>query len=327
MIKRKSIPWKLLILATILLSLLLASCGGNGDAVVSELSLQLTQDAINAQPIAADAGNQEQPAEQPQATAEPVQETAEPAAAATEAPAVEAATEPAQPAVDQAVAAAEATATARFAELQATSDAASAANSASEAATTEALFPIMEEVASYGVDPSTGRLAWVHPPINLEVTDFEDAASRNQFILTPAKDFVMVADITWNSAYAESGCGFIVRSDGEEENPSQYFIGLTRGAEGHVLFGEMIEGKVNNDEITDIFAGGIDPKFDWQNDTTNRLAVVGQGQEFTVFSNGTRLGKVVARAGFEEGFVSFVAVNRSGGIKCDFNNAWLWKMN
>lgn len=336
---------KSILLLSILL-LALTACGGDEPAELSELAISLTQDAAGAESsIGASAGNEEQPAEAEQPSPEPAEATAVPQEApadtteptavqeeaaqevAEEAP-TDAPTEgPADAPVDDAVAAAGATATARIMELQATSEAANAANAAAEAATIEALTPILQEVAGYGVDPAGGRLAWQHPPITLEVTDFEDAASRNQFILTPADDFVLVADITWNSRFAESGCGYIVRSDGEEENTNQYFIGLTRGAEGHVLFGEMVNGDVDLDEVTDIYANGIDPNFEWQNDTTNRLAVVGQGQEFTIFSNGTRLGKIDARAGFEEGFVSFVAVNRSGGIKCDFNNAWLWKMD
>jgi hypothetical protein len=315
-----------LLLLAALLALLLVGCGGDEQPEISELALRLTQDAAGESVIDAVAGDNEQPAEAP---AEPVEAPAEAPAEPVEAPA-EATAEPveatAAPAQDDAVAAAGATATARIQEIQATSAAAAAANAASEAATAEALIPILQEVANYGVDPVGGRLAWQHPPISLEVTDFEDAASRNQFILTPAEDFVLVSDITWNSRYAESGCGYIVRSDGEEENSNQYFVGLTRGAEGHVLFGEQVNGKVEQDEVTDIYAGGIDPRFEWQNDTTNRLAIIGQGQEFTIFSNGTRLGKIIAKAGFDEGFVSFVAVNRSGGIKCDFNNAWLWKM-
>ncbi|MDX1416043.1 MAG: hypothetical protein R3293_17735 [Candidatus Promineifilaceae bacterium] len=313
-----------LFLLVAILALLLSACGGEESSEVSELAAKLTQEASgDAQSgISANAGESEQ--------ADPAAAET-PAVAEGEAPAAEeeaATPEPPPPtAADDPLASAGATATARIMELEATSAAVAAENAAADAATAEALRPILEEVASYGVDPANGRLAWEHPPLTLEVTDFEDAAQKNQFILTPARDFVLVADITWNSRFAESGCGYIVRSDGEEENSSQYFVGLTRGAEGHVLFGEMVQGDVELEQVTDIYANGIDPLFEWQNDTTNRLAIIGQGQEFTLYSNGTRLGKIVAESGFEEGFVSFVAVNRSGGIKCDFNNAWLWKMN
>jgi hypothetical protein len=182
-------------------------------------------------------------------------------------------------------------------------------------------------VATYGVDPNQGNLGFTHPPITIEENDFEDVDWQNQNLLTVARDFVLAADVTWNSAFAESGCGFAVRSDGDEENPSQYLLGMTRGAQGHVLFAEQVTGEVDLNRVTDIYANGIDPQFEWQNDTTNRIAIVGRGQEFTIYSNGTRLGTITGQAGFEEGFVAFFALNRSGGIRCDFDNAWLWRMN
>ncbi len=199
---------------------------------------------------------------------------------------------------------------------------------ASEDTTMQATVQAVQaELATYGVDPSDGSLAWTHPPITMEITDFEDFDYANQRLLTVARDFVLSADVTWNSAYAESGCGFVVRSDGdEEEGVNQYIIGMTRGAQGHVLFAEQIEGDVDLDTVTDYYAGGTDPQFEWQNDTTNRIAIVGRGQEFTLYSNGTRLGTLEAQSGFEEGFVAFIAINRSGGIRCDFNDAWLWRM-
>jgi len=167
----------------------------------------------------------------------------------------------------------------------------------------------------------------LHPRVTIEENDFEDFDWANQNLLTIARDFVLAADVTWSSGFAESGCGFAVRNDGDEENPSQYLIGLTRGAQGHVLFAEQVAGDVDLNQVTDIYANGIDPQFEWQNDTTNRIAIVGQGQQFTIYSNGTRLGTITGQSGFEEGFVAFFALNRSGGVRCDFDNAWLWRMN
>jgi len=186
---------------------------------------------------------------------------------------------------------------------------------------------VAQELVTFGIDPPRGELAWTHPQIVLEVNDFENYNYANKNLLTVAQDFVLAADVTWNSRYAESGCGFVVRSDGEEEKLNQYIVGLTRGAQGHVFFTEQIDGEVDLDLLTDYYANGIDPRFEWQNDTTNRIAIIGQGQEFTLYSNGTLLGTVTAQAGFEEGFGAFITVNRSGGIRCQFDNAYLWKLN
>ncbi len=312
--------------ACFLLIVILSSCGSESNEGISELEGKLTAQAVSTTTASSAV------AESPPASQNDDAAAVEP----TEAPAPETAEQPVEteqeadagpPPEDPALQEAGATATARAVELAATSAAASQANEAAQAATADALAPIQEELAMLGVDPSQGELGFTHPPISLEVTEFEGTAFANRNAFTVAQDFVMAADVTWESRFAESGCGFVVRSDGEEESPNQYIIGLTRGAEGHVLFAEQVAGDVDLSDVTDIYANGIDPRFEWKSGTTNRLVVIGRGQEFNIYSNGTYLGTVNGKAGFEEGFVAFIAVNRSGGIKCDYNNAWLWKIN
>jgi hypothetical protein len=306
----QNVCWAQWLLLLVFLIIFLASCGGEEPAGgLSELEVKLTQEAQEAsaveQPAAEELGNEQQaqqPTESSQAEEQPVDEV-------VEEPVIEV------PATETAEA------------LRQTAEAEQAASSAADAERAATLEPIRAEVATYGVDPSQGNLGFTHPRISIEENDFEDVDWKNQNLLTVARDFVLAADVTWSSAFAESGCGFAVRSDGDEENPSQYLIGLTRGAQGHVLFAEQVTGDVDLNLVTDIYANGIDPQFEWQNETTNRIAIVGRGQEFTIYSNGTRLGTITGQAGFEEGFVAFFALNRSGGIRCDFDNAWLWRMN
>jgi hypothetical protein len=42
----------------------------------------------------------------------------------------------------------------------------------------------------------------------------------------------------------------------------------------------------------DIYAYNIDPAFDWQNNATNRLTVVGRGNRFSIYTNGTFIGEI-----------------------------------
>ena len=305
----QNICWAQWLLLVVFLVIFLASCGGGGgtneEADRIATSVAETVAASGQAPVADPADD---------ATAVPPAPEEPASDGGAEAPTVE------EPTVD--VPATEAAQ--QLAEVAATEAAAATAADAERVATLE---PIRAEVATYGVDPSQGNLGFTHPRISIEENDFEDFDWANQNLLTIARDFVLAADVTWSSGFAESGCGFAVRNDGDEENPSQYLIGLTRGAQGHVLFAEQVTGDVDLNLVTDIYANGIDPQFEWQNDTTNRLAIVGRGQEFTIYSNGTRLGTITGTAGFEEGFVAFFALNRSGGIRCDFDNAWLWRMN
>lgn len=206
-------------------------------------------------------------------------------------------------------------------DAQATLD---AQNSASMEAT---LSPIRAELAQYGIDASTGRLGWVHPPLALDAAGYMQYNYDNEFLATLARDFVIAADITWNTQFGTTGCGFVLRSDGNEEAVNQYLVIGTRGGNGRVLWGVQQNGEVNLDDSIDIYANGIDPQFEWENDTTNRIVVVGIGQNFTIYSNGTKLGDIVGTAGFERGFTAFVALNESGTTHCEFTNSWLWLLN
>lgn len=162
--------------------------------------------------------------------------------------------------------------------------------SAAELSSTQtALAPIRGELSLYGVDPQQGELGWIHPPLRLEVDEYHGTQFETEFPLTVVNDFVLSADITWDTEYGGSGCGFVFRSDGKKDAPSQYLVGASRLANGHVFFAVMSQGELVVGR--DFYANGIDPKFDASNGATNRLAVVGQGTTFTIYSNGTKLGE------------------------------------
>ena len=185
---------------------------------------------------------------------------------------------------------AQAEATARSQAALATQSAQSEQSDAQAQATSAAFAPIRAELPKYGIDPGEGKPGWIHPPVTLDIQGYKQYAYANQNIGTVVADFVISADITWNTDTGLSGCGFALRSDGEKQNLNQYLVIATRGASGHVLFGTMANGEVVTGQ--DIYAYGIDPNFDWQNDSTNRITVVGRGNKFTIYSNDTRLGEI-----------------------------------
>lgn len=205
-----------------------------------------------------------------------------------------------------------------------TQAAAQAADLAAQAATSTAVAPILAELATYGQDPTQGLLAWVHPPVSLDIQGFRQYTYTNQYRATVVGDFAVATDITWNTRFGDSGCGLVLRSDGNQAGLNQYLVIATRAANGHVIFSIMQNGEVL--ENKDLYARGIDPKFSSENDTTNRLAVVGRGPTFTIFANGTNIGQIVDDK-FTRGFVALVALNESGSTHCAFNNTWLWLYN
>ena len=112
----------------------------------------------------------------------------------------------------------------------------------------------------------------------------------NNFLATVAQDFVVSSDITWNTRYGTSGCGFVLRSDGNKNALNQYMAIVTRGASGHVLFATMSNGDIVGGK--DIYAYGRDPNFQWGNNVTNRLTIVGRGNTFSIYSNDTLIGEI-----------------------------------
>jgi hypothetical protein len=162
------------------------------------------------------------------------------------------------------------------------------------AATESAAAPIQAELPKYGVDPNAGRVGWIHPPVTLDVSGYMSYDYVNHFIATVAQDFVVSGDIYWDTQYGTSGCGFVLRSDGNKNALNQYMAILTRGASGHLLFAIMKDGDVVTGR--DIYAYGKDPNFVWGNKVTNRLTVVGRGSKFDIYTNDTLIGQIDASA-------------------------------
>jgi len=181
-------------------------------------------------------------------------------------------------------------ATAQFQALQSTQDANALLSSESQKATEAAEAPIKGELALYGIDNVRGHVAWIHPPLTLEVDSYMAIDYANEFAGTIAADFVIASDITWNTEYGTSGCGYMLRSDGDQNKPNTYMALITRGGSGHLIFAILENGEP--DGGYDIFPRDQDRSFDWHNDTTNRLAVVGRGSVFTFYTNGVWVGEI-----------------------------------
>jgi len=187
---------------------------------------------------------------------------------------------------------AEAAATARSLSARSTQAASLHLSELDQTATAIAVGPILAELPNYGVDPSRGRVAWIHPPERLDVEGYLQYDYANRFIGTVVRDFVVSADIRWNTTTGLAGCGFVLRSDGNQEALNQYMVIATRGGDGRVVFSTMVDGEVKNG--IDHYAFGLDDAFEWRNDSTNRLTVVGRGEVFGLYTNGTPIGEVIA---------------------------------
>jgi hypothetical protein len=181
-------------------------------------------------------------------------------------------------------------ATARSQEIYATQTARASLSDSSRLATSTVIAPVVAELPRYGVDPGLGYVAWIHKPVTIDLRGYHQSGYVNDYSQITAKDFVMAADITWNTRNSLSGCGFMFRSNGDQNKPSQYMIVISRFASGHLAFTATVNGDISN--VRTFFPKDEDKSFSWFNDSTNRLTVVARGPLLDIYTNGVLIGQV-----------------------------------
>ncbi len=201
---------------------------------------------------------------------------------------------------------------------------------AKPAADAETVVPayIADELARVGVSTSEGELGWEHPPLPLEVEGYLQYQFKNFNLLTLVEDFVISADITWDTDTGLAGCGFAFRAD-KEEDPNAYSLGISRGVNGSIYWGILENGKPvkqNSESIGSL--ARIDPSFDWQNGATNRVTIVARGQNFDVYTNGVYIDTLIGQSelAVPKGFIGMLAVSETGKTTCNFTNGWMWHL-
>jgi len=182
------------------------------------------------------------------------------------------------------------TAFANATQLSQTNTAQALLNAAVYPATATAIFPILEELPFYGVSPLDGNVTWIHRPITISLTGINQFGYANDYPQITAGDFVLASDITWNTKYGLSGCGFMFRSDGNKAGPNQLMVLITRSAEGMVAYVATAGGKITNYQT--YYPWVKDRTFNWQNDSTNRLVVVARGKLVDIYTNRVLIAEV-----------------------------------
>lgn len=188
------------------------------------------------------------------------------------------------------LATAQAEATQQSQEISATQTAQLEGRDVTKLATATVAAPIIAELPKYGLDGSSGSVGWIHDPLTLEVSGYQQMIYGNDYMNITAKDFVLAADLTWNTQYGDSGCGFMFRSNGDQQKPDQYMLIATRFANGRVVFMALADGELAN--LRNIYPKEADRSFEWQNDTTNRLAIVARENLIEVYTNLVKIGEI-----------------------------------
>ncbi|MBI9051831.1 MAG: hypothetical protein JEZ00_20610 [Anaerolineaceae bacterium] len=157
-------------------------------------------------------------------------------------------------------------------------------------ATATAVAPMLAELPRYEVNPNEGRVAWLHAPVSIALNGYEQNGFANDYPLVTGADFVIVTDITWDSKNSLGGCGFLFRSDGNPDKPSQYVLLVERTVPGRISFAATYEGELSNYRM--LYPADSDQTFNWTNLATNRLAMVVKGDLIDVYTNGTHVGQI-----------------------------------
>jgi hypothetical protein len=175
-------------------------------------------------------------------------------------------------------------------DISATQTAQLAGRDVTKLATSTITAPIIAELSMYGFDASSGKVGWIHDPLTLDVSGYQEFAYGNDHMNVTAKNFVLASDITWNTQYGDSGCGFMFRSNGDQQNPDAYMVIATRFANGRVIFTALSDGDLAN--IHDFYPKDSDRSFQWENDTTNRFVIVARDNLIEIYTNGAKIGEI-----------------------------------
>jgi hypothetical protein len=188
------------------------------------------------------------------------------------------------------LATAQAEATQQHRDISATQTAQLANRDVTKLGTATVAAPVIAELPIYGLDASSGKVGWIHDPLTLDVSGYQQMAYGNDFMNITAKNFVLAADITWNTQYGDSGCGFMFRSNGDQQKPDQYMVLATRFANGRVIFTALSDGELAN--IHDFYPKDADRSFQWENDTTNRITIVARDNLIEIYTNRVKIGEI-----------------------------------
>ncbi|MGA2489591.1 MAG: hypothetical protein ABSF99_05310 [Anaerolineales bacterium] len=181
-------------------------------------------------------------------------------------------------------------ATAQSADIFAAETARASLNDASKLATATIIAPAVAELSFYGLDQTPGYVAWVHKPATIDLNGYQQSGYANDYPQITAKDFAMAADIAMSTYNSLSACGFIFRSNGNSNKPSQYMVVITRYATGYLGFTATVDGEMSN--MRTIYLAAQDKNFNWQNNATNRLAVVVRGKMIDAYTNRVLVGEI-----------------------------------
>lgn len=173
-----------------------------------------------------------------------------------------------------------------------------------------------------GVSPEGGYLGWQQTePVSIELDTYGEIVPmgfQEDFV---AGDFVLGTTIIWESSSGFAGCGIMFRAEPDFEEGENYQFATIRlsGSPAWDIeywnYGQW-QSTLTNTIVTS-------QAIKEEQGSSNEYVLVAQGDQFTVYANGDRLGSSYHRK-LTEGEFAFLAWHESGETTCTFENTWVW---
>ncbi len=192
-------------------------------------------------------------------------------------------------------------------------------------ATAEAmLVTVKAELERIGLSADSGKLIYLNPdPGSLKVDSYNTLDFLPFEKGLKGKDFVLHADITWESTSGFVICGLVFRAEPDFENGAQYRFQTIRLSGLPSWDIERYEYNEWQNTASNMIVKS--PSIDQENGATNRFTILAQGGTFKVFVNDDKA-KTVTESKLKEGAFAYFIAQESGTTTCTFTNAWVWEL-
>lgn len=195
-----------------------------------------------------------------------------------------------------------------------------AAQATADMASTYAL--IEPDLKELGFSTSEGHLGYLlTEPRKVTVTTYQ---GEDYFWTSdqPVGDFVMRAEVQWNTSSGLAGCAILFRAEEDIVKGAHYMFPLMRLQNAPMYdleyhkYGQWQEtltfGKTQ-------FTGAINDK----QDSTNTIALVAQGENITPYINGEKM-RSLPNSKLTQGLIGWGTFQESGTTTCTYQSGWVW---